>query len=214
MDTYGVDTPTGLREVYGTLPANSLAARIVFPQLHRHHRAFIALSPFLLIASVDRNGVPDVSPRGDLPGFVAVLDERTLVIPDRPGNKKLLTLTNILENPAVSLIFFVPGRTESVRVRGMARLTRDPAVLAPLAAYGKPPQTGMLIAVAQAWLHCGRALIRSRLWEPEAQVASNALPPLGKMIAEQIGGIDAAETEARLESANTTLLGGEPTRGT
>jgi predicted pyridoxine 5'-phosphate oxidase superfamily flavin-nucleotide-binding protein len=123
MDTHGIDTLAGLRDIYGPLPANSLAMRIVFPQLHRHHRAFIALSPFLVIASADRRGVPDVSPRGDLPGFVAVLDDRTLVIPDRPGNKKLLTMTNVLENPAISLIFFVPGRTESLRVNGRAQIT-------------------------------------------------------------------------------------------
>jgi PPOX class probable FMN-dependent enzyme len=209
MDHHGVDTLAALREVHGALPANSLATRIVFPQLHRHHRAFIALSPFVVIASADRQGTPDVSPRGDLPGFVSVLDDRTLVIPDRPGNKKLLTMTNILENPAVSLIFFVPGRTESVRVNGRAHITTDPELLLLLAAYGKPPQSGLVIAVELAWLHCGRALIRSRLWETDARVPSDALPTLGSMIAEEIGGIDASETEARLERANTTQLWGE-----
>jgi PPOX class probable FMN-dependent enzyme len=153
MDTHGIDTLAGLRDIYGPLPANSLATRIVFPQLHRHHRAFIALSPFLVIASADRRGVPDVSPRGDLPGFVAVLDDRTLVIPDRPGNKKLLTMTNVLENPAISLIFFVPGRTESLRVNGRAQITTDPEPLGSLAAYGKPPQSGLVVAVEFAWLH-------------------------------------------------------------
>jgi uncharacterized protein len=210
MDVHRVETLAGLRQVYGDLPANSLAARIVFPQLHRHHRAFIALSPFLVIASADRQGTPDASPRGDLPSFVAVLDERTLALPDRPGNKKLVTMTNILENPAVGLIFFVPGRTESLRVTGRARITTDPEFLRPLAAYGKPPQSGLVVAVEQAWLHCGRALIRSRLWEPDARVAADVLPTLGSMIAQEIGGIDAGETEERLERANTTLLWGEP----
>jgi PPOX class probable FMN-dependent enzyme len=210
MNAHRVKTLAGLRQVYGDLPANSLASRIVFSQLHRHHRAFIALSPFVVIASADRQGAPDVSPRGDLPGFVAVLDERTLAIPDRPGNKKLVTLMNILENPAVSLIFFVPGRTESLRVTGRARITIDADFLRPLAAYGKPPQSGLVVAVEQAWLHCGRALIRSRLWEPDAHVAADALPTLGAMVAEEIGGIDAGETEARLERANTALLWGEP----
>src|SRR5690349_8015399 len=118
MDIPDITSPSELRELYGPLPEASLARRIIFPTLHRHHRAFIALSPFLVIASADRDGLPDISPRGDLPGFAAVLDERTIVIPDRPGNKKLLTLTNVLENPAISLIFFVPGRTESLRVNG------------------------------------------------------------------------------------------------
>lgn len=209
IDTHGIDTLAGLRDIYGPRPANSLATRIVFPQLHRHHRAFIALSPFLVIASADRRGVPDVSPRGDLPGFVAVLDDRTLVIPDRPGNKKLLTTTNVLENPAISLIFFVPGRTESLRVNGRAQITTDPEPLGSLAAYGKPPQSGLVVAVEFAWLHCGRALIRSRLWEPDAYAAADALPTLGSMIAEEICDIDVNETEARLERANTTLLWGE-----
>ena len=110
----------------------------LFPKLHRHHRAFIELSPFAVIASADRDGAPDVSPRGDLPGFAAVLDDQTIVLPDRPGNKKLMTLTNVLENPAVSLIFFVPGRTESLRISGRARITTDPALLLLMASRPKP----------------------------------------------------------------------------
>ena len=210
MDDLRIETVSGLRGVYGPLPENSLAARIVFRLLHSHHRAFIALSPFLVIASANRHGAPDVSPRGDIPGFVAVRDERTLIIPDRPGNKKLLTLTNVLENPAISLIFFIPGRTESLRIRGRARIIRDADVLRPLAAHGKLPSTGLIVMVELAWLHCGRALIRSRLWEPDARIAADALPTLGSMIAEEIGGIDPQETEARLERANTALLWGEP----
>ena len=210
MTNHRIETTSALRDVYGPLPANSLAARIVFRHLHPHHRAFITLSPFLVIGSANRHGAPDVSPRGDLPGFVAVLDDQTLAIPDRPGNKKLLTLTNILENPAIGLIFFIPGRTESLRIRGTARIIRHSDLLEPLAAHGKLPSTGLLVAVELAWLHCGRALIRSRLWEPDARAPDDALPTLGSMIAEEIGGIDTRETEARLERANTALLWGEP----
>jgi uncharacterized protein len=212
MDEHGIGTVEQLREIYGALPANSLAARIVFSRLHQHHRAFIALSPFVVIASANRHGAPDVSPRGDLPGFVAVLDDLTLVLPDRPGNKKLLTLQNLIENPAVSLIFFVPGRTESLRVRGRARMTRDPTLLTPLAVHGTAPQSGLIIAVELAWLHCGRALIRSRIWDSDARVSADALPTLGSMIAEEIGTISRVEAERRLELANTKLLWGEPTR--
>lgn len=212
MDDHRIETISELRGVYGPLPENSLAARIVFARLHQHHRAFIALSPFLVIASANRDGAPDVSPRGDLPGFVAVLDDQTLVIPDRPGNKKLLTLTNVLENPAISLLFFIPGRTESLRIRGTARIIRDADWSRPVAAHGKLPSTGLIVAVELAWLHCGRALIRSRLWEPDARVAADALPTLGSMIAEEIGGIDVQETEERLDRANTALLWGEPGR--
>jgi PPOX class probable FMN-dependent enzyme len=213
MDIPDITSPSELRELYGPLPEASLAGRIIFPTLHRHHRAFIALSPFLVIASADRDGVPDISPRGDLPGFAIVLDDRTLVIPDRPGNKKLLTLTNVLENPAVSLIFFVPGRTESLRVNGRAQITTNAELLLPLAAYGKPPQSALVITVELAWLHCGRALIRSRLWQPDSYPANNALPSLGMMIAQEIGGIDSDDVEVRLERANTVLLWGEPATG-
>jgi PPOX class probable FMN-dependent enzyme len=210
MDTHDIGSLLELRRLYGRLPENSLARRMIFPKLHRHHRAFIALSPFVVIASADRDGAPDVSPRGDLPGFAAILDDRTIVLPDRPGNKKLMTLTNVLENSAVSLIFYVPGRTESLRVNGRAQITTDPALLLPLAAYGKLPQTALVVAVELAWLHCGRALIRSRLWEPNSWPAADALPSLGAMIAEEIGDIDAAEAESKLERANTVLLWGEP----
>lgn len=158
---------------------------------------------------------PEVSPRGDLPGFAAVLDDRTILLPDRPGNKKLMTLTNVLQNAAVSLIFFVPGRTESLRVDGRAQITTDASLLAPLAAYGKLPQTALVVAVERAWLHCGRALIRSRLWHVDSYPAADALPSLGAMIAEEIGDTDAGDAEAKLERANTVLLWGEPppTRG-
>lgn len=203
-----VCTVAELRAIYGTPPADSLAVRCVLPRLDKHHRAFIALSPLVVIASADAQGLPDVSPRGDLPGFVAVRDEHTLLLPDRPGNKKLVTLSNILDNPNVALIFFVPGRDDSLRVNGRAQITTDPTVLAPLAVQGKNPRSALIVNVEQAWLHCGKALIRSRLWNPEAKVAPDALPTLGKMLADQIVGVTAAEADARLESANQNKLWG------
>jgi len=211
MDFRDISNAAGLRALYGSPPAQSLAVRCVMDHLDKHHRAFIALSPFVLIGSADRDGAPDVSPRGDLPGFVAAPDAHTLVIPDRPGNKKLMTLSNLLENPAVSIIFLVPGRTESVRVTGRAKITTDPQLLAPLAVQGKAPLSALVVAVESAWLHCGRALIRSRLWEPEARVAPDALPTLGQMLTDQIAGVDAADADARLLRANTALLWGGPT---
>jgi hypothetical protein len=196
-----ISTLEELRELYGFPPGHSLAVRCVLPSLDRHHRAFIALSPFLVLASADAQGRTDVTPRGDLPGFVAVLDEHTLLIPDRPGNRKLVTLSNIVEHPHVSLIFFVPGREESLRVNGQAQITTDPALLTPLAVQGKPPMSGVVVTVEQAWLHCGKALIRSRLWEPDAQVGPDALPTLGCMLADQIAGLEATEAETMLERA-------------
>jgi PPOX class probable FMN-dependent enzyme len=210
MSSHSISTLEKLREVYGSPPADSLAVRCVLPSLDKHHRAFIALSPFLVLASADAQSMTDVSPRGDLPGFVVVHDEHTLLIPDRPGNKKLVTMSNIVENPSVALIFFVPGRTDSLRVNGKAHITTNPALLAPLAVQGKIPKSGLVVEVEQAWLHCGKALIRSKLWESEAQVASDALPTPGQMLADQIAGLDAAATDARLESGNKNRLWGEP----
>ena len=174
-----------LEQIYGSYPAESAAARIVLPSLHAHHRGFIALSPFLVIASADAAGNVDVSPKGDLPGFVLSPDEHTLVIPDRPGNNKILTLRNIVENPSVSLIFFVPGRVDTVRVNGRARITSDPAVLERFEVKGRRPRSALIVSVRESWHHCGKALIRSRLWDEEAKVASSVLPSLGRMTADQ-----------------------------
>lgn len=190
--------------------STSLADRCVLTSLDKHHRAFIALSPFIIIASTDAQGMPGVSPRGDPPGFVTVLDEQTLLIPDRPGYQKLLTLNNIMENPNIALLFFIPGWVDTLRLTGEARVTEDPTVLAPLAVQGQIPKTALVVTVEQAWLHCGKALIRSRLWEQEAQVAPDALPTLGQMCAAQIAGLDADEADARIESNNNHRLWGEP----
>jgi PPOX class probable FMN-dependent enzyme len=210
VSTQTISTLAELRTIYGTAHADSLAVRCVLPHLDKHHRAFIALSPFVVIASTDARGLSDVSPRGDLAGFVAAPDEHTLLLPDRPGNKKLETLSNILENPNVALIFFVPGRNDSLRVNGRAQITTDPALLGPLAAQGKIPRSALIVTVEQAWLHCGKALIRSRLWDTEARAAPDALPTLGKMLADQVTGVDAAQADARLENANKNKLWGEP----
>jgi uncharacterized protein len=209
MDAHTVSTVAKLREIYGPLPAESLAVRCVLSHLDKHHRTFIALSPFVVIASTNAQGSTDVSPRGDLPGFVIARDDRTLFLPDRPGNKKLETLQNVLENSNVALIFFVPGRNDTLRVNGRALITTDPAVLGQLAVQGKSPPSALVVTVEQAWLHCGKALIRSRLWDPKTQVAPDALPTMGKMLADQVAGVDAAETDARLESANKNRLWAE-----
>jgi PPOX class probable FMN-dependent enzyme len=209
MSIQFISTLVELRTIYGTPHADSVAVRCVLPQLDKHHRAFIALSPFVVIASTDAQGLSDVSPRGDVPGFVATPDDHTLLLPDRPGNKKLETLSNILENPNVALIFFVPGRNDSVRVNGRARITTDPALLGPLAVQGKSPCSALIVAVEQAWLHCGKALIRSRLWDTEAKVKPDALPTLGKMFSDQVSGVDAAQADARLENGNKNRLWGE-----
>lgn len=188
-----------LRAHYGE--QSDLVKRKVLTRLDPHCRSFIAASPFLVIATADESGACDASPKGDAPGFVAVLDERTLVIPDRPGNKRVDSLGNLLGNPQVGLIFFVPGMNETLRVNGRAEITTDPALLSPLAVKGKQPVSGILIRVEEAYLHCGKALIRSRLWDPETRIDRKAFPSLGKMVADQVDGIDADEAQAHVEES-------------
>ncbi|MFO1038623.1 MAG: pyridoxamine 5'-phosphate oxidase family protein [Geminicoccaceae bacterium] len=177
------------RAGYGTV--GPLAARKVLDRLDVHCRRFIELSPFLVLGTSDAEGRQDVSPRGDPPGFVRILDDRHLLLPDRPGNNRLDSLGNIAARPDVALLFFVPGVDETLRVNGKAEITTDAALLAPCAVDGRPPRSGLLIRVEEAFLHCGKALIRSGLWDPERKVARKSLPSLGRMIADQIAGVDA-----------------------
>jgi len=188
-----------LHAVYGA--PSELVQRKVLPALDKHCRAFIAASPFLVISSANAEGAADVSPRGDAPGFVAVLDERRLLIPDRPGNRRIDTLSNVQENPNVGLLFLVPGMNETLRVNGTAEITFDQALLAPLAVQGKAPISGLLVTLREAFLHCAKALIRSRLWDPAAQIDRKSFPTLGRMVADQIEGLDAEETEARIQES-------------
>ena len=150
-----------IRELYGD-PAER-AVKKQLPRLEKHSRAFIALSPFLVMATTDPSGRCDASPKGDAPGFVQVLDDETLLIPDRLGNNRVDTIGNLLERPGVGLIFFVPGLNETLRVNGRARVTTDPALLEPLAVNGKVPRSGILVAAEEVYFHCGKALIRSDL---------------------------------------------------
>lgn len=182
-----------LREHYGE--PSELVQRKVLPKLDIHCRNIIEASPFLVIATADETGRTDASPRGDGPGFVAVLDEHTLLLPDRPGNRRLDTHRNILANPYVGIIFFIPGMNETLRVNGRAELITDKERLATLAVRGKLPLAGLLIHVEEAFLHCAKALIRSDLWNPEKHIPRSTFPSMGKMIADQIKGIDADEAE-------------------
>ena len=181
-----------LRAHYGTV--HPLAVRKILPRLDQHCRAFIALSPFCVLASSDGAGGVDASPRGDAPGFVAVLDDSTLLLPDRPGNNRVDSYGNIVAHPGVGLLFFVPGINETLRVNGDARVTTDAERLGKLAAQGKVPVAGLLIAVTEAFFHCGKALMRSHLWDASSQVERSAFPTLGKIMADQTRAM--AEPEA------------------
>jgi len=182
-DPFAIGSEEQLRQLYGH--AEGLAVRKAIGFIDRHARAFIALSPFLTLSTQSPAGRADVSPRGDPPGFVKVLDAKRLLIPDRSGNNRLDSLTNILANPAVGLLFFIPGFEDTLRVNGRARLTRDPALLAGMEMQGKAPKCGIEVTVDELFFHCAKAFKRSRLWAAEAQVPRATLPGLGRMILEQ-----------------------------
>lgn len=192
-------TGAELRAEYG--PINPLAAKKVLPCLDGFCRDFIALSPFLVLASSDGEGRADASPRGDAPGFVAVLDDMTLLIPDRLGNKRVDSFGNILAAPGIGLIFLVPGINETLRVNGRGRITRDPELLAPLAAGGKVPTVGLLVDVEETFFHCGKALIRSKLWDAASHVERATFPTLGRIIAQQTAAIEVEAAEKTMEEA-------------
>lgn len=139
-------------------------------------RTWIERTPFIVLSSVNAAGLMDVSPKGDPPGFVKVLDENTLAIPDRPGNRRADTFLNILENPNCAIIFIIPRRREVVRVNGEAKITRDPSLLQTMAVNNKVPDLALVIQVKEAMYHCGKAIIRSNLWEPDAWPSVDGLP--------------------------------------
>ena len=172
-----------LRVHFGAM--TMIAAHKVLPRLDRHSRAFIALSPFLVLATAGDDGSVDASPRGDAPGFVAIHDDTTLIVPDRPGNRRVDSFSNVLRQPGIGLIFFVPAINETLRVNGSARVVTDAALLAPLEAQGKVPATGLLVSITEVFFHCGKALIRAKLWDPSRHVARNTFPSLGRIVADQ-----------------------------
>lgn len=190
-----IDSESELRALYGA--PSELSARKSLTQLDEHCRQFIARSPFLCLATAAADGSADISPRGDAPGFVRVLDDRTLLIPDRLGNNRIDSLRNVLQNPHVGLLFLVPGVDETLRVNGVARIVLRSEWLDACAVNGKFPKTGLLIEVREAFLQCAKALIRSRLWSDDYRVARDQLPTLGKILVDQIG---LATPVAELES--------------
>lgn len=174
---------SAVREVIGS--PMELAVKKAIPKLDKYSREFIERSPFLTIGTANAKGKADVSPRGDQPGFVLVLDDQTLFIPERPGNNRVDTLTNITENPNVGLLFLVPGFDDTLRLNGRASVVKDAALLERCAVNGKLPKLGIMVAVEEAYLHCAKAFRRSKLWAEESRQDRSEMPSLGKMILEQ-----------------------------
>jgi PPOX class probable FMN-dependent enzyme len=179
-----MDQPT-LRTYVGD-PTGSTASKEM-PRLDEPCRQFLSMSTILFISSVGADGKADVSPRGDPPGFIKILDERTIAIPDRPGNRRVDTMSNILGNPSgsVGLIFLVPGVDEVMRASGRASVSRDPTLLADMAVNGKAPKLAIVITLDEVFFHCGKALKRARLWDPATRVDRKTFPSMAELIHQQ-----------------------------
>jgi len=201
--TGDVESPDKLESMLG--PPDPIAIRKQIARIDRHARDFIALSPFLCIGTASADGAADVSPRGDPPGFVQVLDDRTLLVPDRPGNNRTDSMRNILENPNVGLLFFIPGFEDTLRVNGKATIVSDRDLLSASVVNGKAPKVAIRIAVEEVFLHCAKALKRSKLWDPAAQVERKALPSLVRMIMEQVAEAEKPPADAEVAEAEQGL---------
>jgi PPOX class probable FMN-dependent enzyme len=199
-----VTDPAHFRELMGEPPPPCVAKTISI--VDRHCRTFIDRSPFVLIASANARGQMDVSPKGDAPGFVRVLDDKTVAVPDRPGNRRADTFTNVLENPRVGLIFLVPGKSETLRVSGSAKIVRDTVLRESMAARGKTPDFVLAVDVDEAFFHCSKCIVRSNLWIPAAWPALDGLPSLAQTM------VDAAALPMPVEALEEIIKQDEAER--
>lgn len=174
-----------LREAVGEPTAST--AEKEMPMLDKHARHFLSLSPILFISTVGTDGRADISPRGDPAGFVKVIDDNTILIPERPGNRRADTMSNIIENPghSVALIFLLPGVEETLRASGRARVIDDPTVLEDMAVRGKVPQLGILVEIDEVFFHCAKALKRAQLWDPDTRIDRKDFPMLAQITRDQ-----------------------------
>ncbi|MFM9942247.1 MAG: pyridoxamine 5'-phosphate oxidase family protein [Hyphomicrobiaceae bacterium] len=186
-----------LRCVYE--PAGEIALKKELDHVDRHARDFIGASPFVVLSTCDADGWPDASPRGDAAGFVTVVDTKRLHLPDRPGNNRLDTLENILRNPRIGLLFLVPGRLETLRVNGRARLLTDPQLLAQHAIRGKAARSIVEIEATNVYFQCGKAVVRSGLWQKERWPSIEGLATFAEALTDQVKSVDKAAVEQRLE---------------
>lgn len=194
-----------VRVIYGEPDPRAVAKQM--SRLDGHARAFIGLSPFLVIASADEAGRCDATPRGDAPGFVRVLDDRRLALPDRLGNRRVDTMLNVAANPQVGLVFMVPGIAETLRVNGRARLCRDDDILAAMAVRDRWPTAALLVEIEEVFVHCGKAMIRSDLWNPEKRVPRDSFPTLGRIMADQMPDLlEPAAADRWIADADVTRL--------
>lgn len=196
-----------LREVVPAPPENAPSVRKQIDRLDVHCRDFIARSPFFVLGTARANGSGDVSPRGGPPGFVRVLDERRLLVPEYPGNRRADSHTNLLENPRAALIFMIPGLRETLRINGVGRITRDETLLADLGERGRTPKLGIGVEVEEVYVHCAKALIRSSLWQPESW--PDELPSASEILRDHMDvppGVTTEDVAARLDESYEKTL--------
>lgn len=193
-----IESEEALRAIVG-MPSERVARKAV-AKLDGNCRALIAASPLVIVASGDGSGRMDASPKGDRPGFVLALDDETLAIPDRPGNRRHDTFVNLLQNPNVGLLFLIPGKAETLRVNGHARIVRDEALRARMAVNDRIPELALVVTVAEAFIHCGKCMMRSALWDAEAWPAVGGLPNLAQWFRHELpAGQSVEEAQAGYE---------------
>jgi PPOX class probable FMN-dependent enzyme len=197
-----ITTEEQLRDVLGYPGEGAVSKELRI--IDRHARYFIERSPFALLSSANRAGRCDSSPKGDEPGFVKVLDDTTLLIPDRPGNRRGDTLSNLLENPQLGILFLIPDVEETLRVNGNAAMTTDPDLLAICEHRGKAPKIAIVVDAQEVYFHCAKAFKRSGLWKPGTWIGRGELPTLGQIMVEQIkfeDGISGESLNCEIEEA-------------
>lgn len=201
-----VSTEEELRSLIGY--PGELVRNKVISYLDEHCCSFISKSPFLLLATAAENGNCDVSPRGDSTGFVRILDDKHLIIPERPGNRRIDSMRNILSNPQIGLIFIIPGLEETLRVNGSACVVRDGELLGEMESHGRVPVLGIGITVEECFVHCAKAFKRSKLWEPESWLEQKEFPNPSKMLADhaKLPGMDAEQVAISLQDSYTKRL--------
>lgn len=183
-------------------PVHELALKKELRFLDPHARNFLSKCPFVLIGSQDGEGNADVTPKGDKPGFVSVLDDVTIAIPDRPGNNRLDTFENIVANPAVGLLFLIPGMNETLRINGEGRITADAGLREKLAVDGRQPATVLVVKAKAVYMHCAKAFMRSELWKPESWHARDDMPSLGAILRDHAALAETAgELDERLDES-------------
>lgn len=179
-----INTEEELRELLG-YPSELVSKKTIY-QIDGHCKEFLEKSPMLFISTSNKEGLCDVSPRGDDPGFVKTMDENYLIIPERPGNKKCDSLLNILSNPQIGIIFLIPGLKETLRINGKALITKDENILEKHQVNGKIPKLAIIVEVEECYIHCAKAFMRSKFWNKETWISEEGFPNIPKILADHV----------------------------